>query len=52
MNVTKNKNMQKMQMTSFQDYGESGDKVKDNLTTTKHIVICTMMFDTIVHPGY
>ena len=39
-------------MISFQNYGYSGDKLQDDITTTKHIVTFTMLVDTTLHPGF
>ena len=35
---------------SIRDYGKSGDKIQDEITTTKHLVTCTMLVYTTVHP--
>ena len=37
-----------MHMISFQNYRESGDKVQDDVITTKHILSHTMRVDTAV----
>ena len=41
-----------MNMISLKYYGDSGDKLQDYVTTTKHLVTLTMMVDNIVHPEY
>ena len=41
----------KILMISLQNSGESGDKIQDEMTTTKHLVTCTMLVETTVHPG-
>ena len=38
-----------MHIMSLQDSMNSGDELKDVETTTRHIVICTMMFDTTIN---
>ena len=37
-----------MHMIIFQDYGESGGKLQDDVITTKHLVSNRMQVDTIV----
>ena len=39
-------------MIILKDYEESGEKVQDEITTTKHLVTCTMSVDTTVHPVF
>ena len=46
MNVPKNKMCKKTHMISLKYSVESGDKVQDDSTTTKHIVSQTMQVDT------
>ena len=46
------KTWKKVHMIILQDYGESGDKVQDYTTTTKHLVTCTMLVYTTVHPVF
>ena len=38
-------------MVRSHDYGKSGGKLQDDVITKKHIVTCTMMANTAVHPG-
>ena len=42
----------KIHMISLHYSGESGDELQYDVTTTKHILKCTVIFDTTVHPGY
>ena len=42
----------KMHVISLQDSGESGEKVQDEITTSKYLVTRTMLVDTTVHPGF
>ena len=46
----------KLNMITIQGSGESGDKVQENETITKHKVTCTMIVDTKLqkkpHPCY
>ena len=37
---------------SIQDSEVLGDKIQDEITTTKHLVTCTMLVYTTVHPGF
>ena len=37
-----------MHMIGFKDYGESGDELQDDVTTTKHLVTCNILFDNIL----
>ena len=37
-----------MNMIILQDSGKSGEKLQDDVTTTKHIVVCTILVDTTV----
>ena len=38
-------------MKAIQEYGESGEKIQDETTTTKHLVTGNMVVDTTLHPG-
>ena len=46
------KTCKKVHMIIFQNYGDSGDKVQDEITAEKHQVTCTMLVDTTLHPGF
>ena len=41
-----------MHMISLQDSVKLGDEIQGDAITTKHMLPCTTMVDTIVHPGY
>ena len=38
-----------MNMIRFQDSGDSGDNVHNEITKTKHLVTCIMLVDRTVH---
>ena len=42
----------KIHIIRLQYSGDSGYKVKDDITTTKNLVTCTMLVDKRVHPGF
>ena len=42
----------KIHMIGLKDSEYSGDKVQDDITTTKSLVKCAMLVNTIVHPGF
>ena len=39
-------------MISLQDSGDLGEKVQDDITTTKHLVTCAVLVYTTVHPSF
>ena len=46
------KTFKKMHIIILRDSGDSGDEVQDNVSTTKHPVLCTSKVATKLYPGY
>ena len=52
MNVYKNANLREIHVINLQEYEGSVDNIQGYIIETKHLVTCTMLVDTTVHPSF
>ena len=52
MNVYKNTNLREIHVINLQEYEGSVDNIQGYIIETKHLVTCTMLVDTTVHPSF